>query len=95
MATVQIVLQGQTTDTSGFWVTPDAVTQHIKTTYIDTGKMTETNENSEDFKIKTTTQTFRDEAAKAEWFNDPVLQANAQNRIAFHATQGVVEQLAE
>ena len=95
MATVQIVLQGQQTDTSGFWVTPEAVTQHIKATYIDTGKMTETNENSEDFKIKTTIQTFRDDAAKTEWFNDPILLANAENRIAFHAAQGVTEQLAE
>ena len=94
MATITYVHQGQKTpDQGGFWVTPDAVDQHVKTTYIDTGMMTEVTENSVDFKTKTVIQTFRDEAAKAVFLADPILLQNAENRKAFNAAQSVTDQV--
>ena len=94
MATITYVHQGQKTpDQGGFWVSPDAIDQHVKATYIDTGKMTEVTENSNDFKTKTVTQTFRDDAAKAEFLADPVLLQNAENRKAFNAAQNVSDQV--
>ena len=94
MATITYVHQGQKTpEQGGFWVTPDAVVQHVKTTYLDTGKMTEVTENSEDFRTKTVIQTFRDDAAKAEFLADPILLQNAENRKAFNAAQSVTDQV--
>jgi hypothetical protein len=77
-----------------FWVTPAEVTAHIKATYIDTGKMTETTVLSEDGATRNVTQTFVDEEAKTQWKTDPILLENAANRKAFNAANDIVEVLA-
>ena len=77
-----------------FWVTPAEVTAHIKVTYIDTGKMVETTQISEDGVTRNTTQSFIDDASKVQWKTDPILLENAKNRKAFNAANAIVEALA-
>lgn len=71
-----------------FWDAPQAVKDYIATNYINTGKMVEMETYSDDGKTRTVVQTFRDEASKAEWFTDTILQENARNRQAWIAAQG-------
>lgn len=79
------------------WVPPQEILDYIKATYTDTGLMTEEvvwdiDPQYPQRSIKTHIQSFRDQAAKDQFFADEKLKANAEARKAFHANLGIAEQ---
>lgn len=77
---------------TSFYETPDDIKEYIKTTYTDTGKVTEVIDVALDGHGKKTKELiFKDDAAKAEYFADPILRANAEKRKAWHAENGIID----
>jgi hypothetical protein len=71
------------------YITPVEIKEYIKTTYLDTGKMTETKTEADS--IVTKTLTFDTVESKVEWLEDATLLANGENRIQFNQNKGVTE----
>jgi uncharacterized protein YciI len=81
----------QTPDAIQGYQTPPETAAHIKATYEDTGLMTNGPAVISDGGLtKTSTITFKDDAAKAKFTSDPVVIANGQAMTAYNQAQGIV-----
>ena len=77
------VIMKKTLDTK-YYVTPPDVQAYINRTYIDTGMVTEVVEYTPDESEHSITFSFRDEAAKTQYRNDPIILKNAADRKAYN-----------
>jgi hypothetical protein len=83
MSTLKVIMK-KTLDTK-YYVTPPDVQAYINRTYIDTGLVTEVVEFTDDESEHSITFTFKDDAAKTQYRNDPIILKNAADRKAYNA----------
>jgi hypothetical protein len=91
MSTIQVSMVKQGDSDKPFYVTPPDVKEHIIENYVNTGKMTELVTVSPDGASISKVINFKDEDAKAEWYSDPILLQNAENRKMHNALHDIEE----